>query len=496
MKGPADKVSESAQDLERALAKALDGGQTVEAAHLCFRLDRRSQAASLFEHASSYLEAAHAWQAAGSAPRALAAVTKVNHAHPHYRSACRMAIDLAAALRVTNHELDTLLESYLRQGPADPDDVTSFFMLGQHFERHHFDAAARRVYEKLLAAEPDHGPARQALRDMAPRLDVQATSEMAISKADVKAVRDLVKRADETGETQVASAFSNPPSSSLRAALGVGVAMLGEVIADRYRLDRALGRGSTAQVFQARDLKLDEDVALKVFDQRAKEGEQEARFKRELSLARKLAHPNVVRLYDLAEHRGQRLLVMELLKGCDLTRHLAATPVDDAGRLDLLIQLCAGLGYAHEQGVVHRDIKPDNLFVTTDGVLKVADFGIAKGCGDPSITASGIMGGTPYYISPEQITDFRRVDHRTDLYAFGVVAYELMARQRPFEERDLMKLLGMHMDEAPRPMRNLRPDLPEELDRIVLTLLQKEREARFQTCGELAKALQAVRAGL
>jgi serine/threonine-protein kinase len=166
--------------------------------------------------------------------------------------------------------------------------------------------------------------------------------------------------------------------------------------------------------------------------------------------------------------------------------------LDDAQKKQLLLQALDGLGYAHSQRIVHRDIKPENLFVTRAGQLKIADFGIAKGVADPSITQSGSMGGTPYYISPEQITDFRNVDYRTDMYALGVLAYELFTGRVPFDHPSLTQLLLAHLEAPPTPMRAFRPELPEALDALVLRLLQKVPRDRFESCAETRDALARI----
>jgi serine/threonine protein kinase len=143
--------------------------------------------------------------------------------------------------------------------------------------------------------------------------------------------------------------------------------------------------------------------------------------------------------------------------------------------------------------VIHRDVKPENLFITAGNKLKVADFGIAKGFGDASITMTGSMGGTPYYMSPEQITDFRSVDYRTDLYALGCVGYELFTGRVPFHAEGLTQLLMLHLETAPPALRDVCPELPSELDEIILGLLEKVPQDRPRDCHEVATKLTALR---
>ena len=260
-----------------------------------------------------------------------------------------------------------------------------------------------------------------------------------------------------------------------------------------YRLLREIGQGGMAAVFRAHDLELAEDVALKVFAVQHTSDILVARFKQELKLSRQLQHPNVIRLYDLGMHEGHRYLSLELLVGQSLKERMEK-PVDPRSALGLLIQACHGLQAAHDAGVVHRDVKPDNFFVTTDGVLKVMDFGIAKQfTSAPGLTVAGSIAGTPLYMSPEQIGNFSTVTHLTDLYALGVVAYELFTGTTPFAHEELVPLLMMHINENAQAPRVRNPALPPALDAAILRLLAKDPRARFQSCRELAQALTAIR---
>lgn len=271
----------------------------------------------------------------------------------------------------------------------------------------------------------------------------------------------------------------------------VGSLPIGTVIDDRYELVREVGRGGMAAVYEAHDRELDERVAMKFFfggdDQ-----ELLQRFKQELLLSRKLAHINIIKVFDIGTFRGCKFISMELLRGKSLTYHMHRKHSRDV-LLNLLIQVCAGLHAAHEAGVVHRDVKPDNLFVTEKGVIKVMDFGIAKQQAKPGLTRAGYMAGTPHYMAPEQIFSFGSVDRRADIYALGILAYEMFCGQLPFQGDDMMQLLQLHLKEPPRPPRELAPDLPPALEAVILKCLAKKPEERFDNCRTLAGALQAVR---
>ncbi|MBI5547746.1 MAG: serine/threonine protein kinase, partial [Deltaproteobacteria bacterium] len=258
----------------------------------------------------------------------------------------------------------------------------------------------------------------------------------------------------------------------------------------RYRLVSALGQGGMATVFKAYDLELDLEVALKVFTLSTQDESLLARFKQELKLARSLNHPNVIRLFDLGIFAGHRYITMELLEGAVLTSLLGA-PMEVRRGVGYLVQACDGLQAAHDQGIVHRDVKPDNFFVTWDGVVKVMDFGISKPRVATGLTQVGMVAGTPQYMSPEQINNFTTVTAATDLYALGVVAYEMFTGSPPFQHADLMPLLQMHVGQLPRPPRELVPALPKALEAIILTCLQKDPARRYASCADLSQALRA-----
>jgi serine/threonine-protein kinase len=291
----------------------------------------------------------------------------------------------------------------------------------------------------------------------------------------------------EPSPAQAPAADSDVPSS-----LMVGSLPIGTVIDNRYELIREVGRGGMAAVYEAQDRELDERVAMKFFFG-GDDAELLQRFKQELSLSRKLAHPNIIKVFDIGTYRGAKFISMELLSGKSLTYHIKRNLNRDV-LLNLLVQICAGLHAAHEAGVVHRDVKPDNLFVTDKGVIKVMDFGIAKQQAKPGLTRAGYMAGTPHYMAPEQIFSFGSVDRRADIYSLGILAYEMFCGQLPFQGDDMMQLLQMHVKEIPKRPRDLVPDLPQALEQLILKCLEKKVEDRFDSCRSLAAALQAIRA--
>jgi serine/threonine-protein kinase len=218
-----------------------------------------------------------------------------------------------------------------------------------------------------------------------------------------------------------------------------------------------------------------------------------ARFRRELRFARSVIHPNVVRVFDIGVHEEQRYITMELLKGQEL-RSFFRGPMPIPQALGYLIQVCSGLQAAHEQGIVHRDVKPANLFVTDDGVVKLMDFGIARVEGAAmELTRTGTIAGTPGYMAPEQIRDSSKVTPAADIYSVGVVSYRALTGVMPFIHADTIPLLMMHLEQPPPPLREHNPFIPADLEQAVLRCLAKAPEDRWPSCAALAAELERLR---
>jgi serine/threonine-protein kinase len=274
-------------------------------------------------------------------------------------------------------------------------------------------------------------------------------------------------------------------------AAGTGF-VIDTIVANRYRIDGLIGRGGMASVFRAVDLELAEPVALKVFTQPFTDEGSLARFRQELKLSRMLIHPNIVRLYDIGVFQGYRYISMELLIGQGLDTMMGKSLELGAG-LGYLQHACMALQAAHEQGIIHRDLKPANMFVIGDERLKILDFGIAKHQAAPGLTAVRSLAGTPEYMSPEQISDSSTVTKSTDLYALGIIAYEMFTGTRPFQHAELMPLLNMQLQQAPEPPTRRNPAMPKSLEKVILKLLEKQPENRFSSCQELAIELSRIR---
>jgi serine/threonine-protein kinase len=272
-----------------------------------------------------------------------------------------------------------------------------------------------------------------------------------------------------------------------------------ELVLGPYVLLERLGEGGMGQVFKARHVKLRRVVALKVIrPQRLAKEDAVRRFHREIRTAAQLSHPNIVMAYDADEANGTHFFAMEYVAGVDLASLVKAQgPLAVDLACDYARQAALGLQHAHERGMVHRDVKPHNLLLTRQGVVKVLDLGLARltqpGEDKPSSvqTKTGVVMGTPDYIAPEQARDSRAADTRSDLYSLGCVLYQLLSGRVPFPTGSVTEKLLHHVMDEPTPLRELRRDVHSAVAAVVHKLMAKCPEDRFQTPSEAAAALAA-----
>ncbi len=270
----------------------------------------------------------------------------------------------------------------------------------------------------------------------------------------------------------------------------------GETFANRYKVDGVLGKGGMGIVLKARDLQLDEEVAIKVIrPEHAVDADFLERLKQEVRLARKISHRFVLRTHDFAEADGVAFVSMEYLKGVTLKRLL-----DDRGKLPLSLvlrigrQVAEGLEAAHAEGVVHRDIKPLNVLFDARGDVKLMDFGLAAPVSAAGKDRSGQVFGSPRYMAPEQVRG-DRVDPRTDLYSLGAMLFELATGQPPFPGSDVSELLRKQLSAEPPHARDLDPSLPPSFSFLLDRLLQKRMEDRPSGAAEVVEILKAIQSG-
>lgn len=347
--------------------------------------------------------------------------------------------------------LDLALQE-IRRIPMDDEVKEILYELGQRYEAVNDKMGAREVYKAIFAAD--------------------------ISYRDVK------------GKLEALVAEPSDPMSAERTAI---INTLSESAKARYELIQELGRGAMGIVYKARDNELEEMVALKILpDTLGNNPEALRRFKQEARNARRLSHPNIVRIHDIGEELGRKYISMEFVDGTDLKARILETRrnVDFPETLSYAKQICEALAAAHDAGIVHRDIKPANIMLSKNRKVKVTDFGIAKLIEDdksnnPDATRVGAVVGTPLYMSPEQVQG-KPVDHRADLYSLGVMLYEMASGQPPFLEGDLAY---HHVFTEPKPISR---SVPKEFADIVMKCLSKKPEDRFQSAREILAELRKI----
>lgn len=271
----------------------------------------------------------------------------------------------------------------------------------------------------------------------------------------------------------------------------LSVSLVGRQLGDRYRLEELIGQGGMAVVYQAVDLRSGRSIALKLLrDAYNQDPDAILRFQREAKAALALHHANIVETLDAGELEGQHYIAMERVAGENLRAYLdgrGALPPAEAVRI--AGQVAEGLAAAHRLGLIHRDVKPSNILLTPRGDAKLTDFGIVHTLGSAGTTTAGVVLGSAQYLSPEQARG-QPVDARSDLYALGIVLYEMLTGRVPFRADSALGLLQQQIEADPTPPHQVRPGIPPEIEQVVLRAMQKDRRARFASAEEFKAALQ------
>ncbi|MDP9379185.1 MAG: protein kinase, partial [Chloroflexota bacterium] len=269
--------------------------------------------------------------------------------------------------------------------------------------------------------------------------------------------------------------------------------MLGsDVIASRYQILERVGQGGAAEVYKAIDTRLSRVVAIKLLcDSYSGDPSFVARFEREAWAAALLSHPNIARVYDYDRSDGSHFITMEYVPGPNLKEYLSDRgPLPEHQSREFACQLLKGLGAAHEAGLVHRDMKPQNVLLSPDGTLKITDFGIAKAMGDSGITEPGIAFGSPHYISPEQVCGDEATP-RSDLYAVGVMLYEMLSGKPPFDGENPVKIASAHVFDQPASLHQIAPHVSGEMAEVVTRAMAREPQERYRDATQMLEALAA-----
>lgn len=263
------------------------------------------------------------------------------------------------------------------------------------------------------------------------------------------------------------------------------------LLGGRYQILGPLGTGGMALVYHARDLNLQREVAIKLLrEDLTSDVSFQARFVHEARAAANLLHPNIVTVYDFGQDGPRTFMAMEHVRGTDLKtlmRRRGRLPIEEA--VGLVIQVCAGVGYAHRAGLVHCDLKPQNILVTSDGRAKITDFGIARALATirPD-EVSDIVWGSPQYFAPEQAAG-SAPSPASDVYSIGIILFEVLTGRLPFEAADATRLAHLHQSTPPPSPRTLNPEVPAALEQIVFKVLSKEPSARYRTADQLGRVL-------
>ena len=267
----------------------------------------------------------------------------------------------------------------------------------------------------------------------------------------------------------------------------------GSTFAERYQIIEELGKGGMGRVYKVLDKEVNAKVALKLIKSEiASDKKTIERFRNELKVARDIAHKNVCRMYDLGKEEGAYYITMEYVSGEDLKSFIRRSGIISVGKaISIANQVCEGLLEAHRLGVVHRDLKPQNIMIDKDGNARIMDFGIARSLRAKGITGSGVMIGTPEYMSPEQV-DGKEADHRADIYSLGVILYEMVTGRVPFEGDTPFSIGVKQKSEIPRSPREINEHIPDDLNNIILKCMEKDKEKRFQSVSELQSELMSL----
>ena len=348
------------------------------------------------------------------------------------------------------------------------------------FDRGHLRPAEREAVERHVAACDSCCNRLEALGDdeLIALLRSSAGLSSPVALGDTQ---DLLPKAHDTPSQEDSVTTAVPPE-----------------LADhpRYRILALLGAGGMGVVFKAEHRLMERIVALKIIHKDlVARAESVERFRQEVKAAARLSHPNIVAAYDAEQAGDLHFLVMEYIEGTNLDQLVRTQgPLPVALACNIARQVALGLQHAHERGMVHRDIKPHNLVLTAAGQVKILDFGLARFCRETSggsLTAPGVVLGTPEYVAPEQALDARQADLRADLYSLGCTLYFLLAGRPPFPEGSVLQKLMAHQQRTPPPLADLRPDVPAELVQIVERLMAKDPAQRYQTAAEIVELLAA-----
>jgi serine/threonine-protein kinase len=439
-------------DRRRAAEAYAAGGEIDAAAQLYEALGDMEAAVGLLMSRGQVVSAAALLRKQGETTRAVSLLREVKHDSAQLVES-RLA--LGRLLLELNRPAEAIeaLEDAIGERPTAR-DLEACYLLGQAYERMHRDQDAITAYRRVEELVPGY--------------------------ADVAERRARLEQAREAGRRS--ANFERMLADMVRSEGRVG---------DRYRVVRRLGAGGMGQVLQAYDEKLDEMVAIKFLTPTMTDNSVNLkRFILELKLARKISHPNVIKVFDYGEWEGVSFISMELINGPSLSRWLREQPsIDLKRRMVIMLQLLSGLHSAHKLGVIHRDIKPQNVLLDKQEVPKLVDFGIAQAFDAARTSRHDLLIGSPEYMAPELIRELP-FDHRADIYSLAILMYEVFTGVVPFSSPQITTTLLKHLNVAPVPPSQRNAAIPTWLDQVILRGLMKEPKERFQSVAEMMSAIR------
>jgi hypothetical protein len=354
--------------------------------------------------------------------------------------------------------------------------VTAWIYIPFYF--HHKRKMAKESAEQATK-NPEEEPFAKKLEERLENLEAlicRLDSEMNYWLERSLSAGRIVTSTDPLGASQMPTTFINVSSA----------------LESRYEILKELGRGGMGIVFQAYDKQLKEQVAIKILSPLlGNDADALERLKREVSAARHVTHPNVIRIHDIFEMNGLHFVSMEYFDGTNLKEHISNHgPASLLEACHIVAQICDGLEAAHQQSVVHRDLKSQNVILNSSGQAKIIDFGLARSLNFEGMTASGLILGTPEYMAPEQVAG-KRVDERADIYSLGVILYELFTAHVPFTGDSAIAVGFKQLKETPSRPREINPAIPAPIEAIILKCLEKDPLKRYQSISEIRAALDS-----
>lgn len=453
----AGALYEKEQDIVHAAESYEKAGELEKAAELYSRCGNREKEIELLERSGQYILLAKRYMEQGLNELVISTLQKVSQSSPDYNKAMRL---LAATFKEKG-EFSLAISKYkeaLSGKKVTEENIESFYDLAGLYERNGDLSEAIKIYEDILKVQYHYKDVAQRVRSLKEKVQVQG----------IRAPEKIEELYAETKYT----IKEKPPSKK------------------KYEILGEIGRGAMGIVYKARDTILQRIVALKVMPKFMVDSPNiTEKFLNEARSAAKLNHPNIVTVYEAGDEEGDLFIAMEYIEGSNIKQLLLQKkPIPIQGVLFITAQICKGLGYAHENNIVHRDIKPTNIMWTPKKLVKILDFGLAKVIQEMASTVT-IVGGTPHYMSPEQ-TLGEKVDHRTDIYSLGVTIFEMATGKLPFSKGDI----GYHHIHTPPPNpKDFNPAIPDELARIILKCMAKRPEDRYMSAYEIFDELKKIK---